>query len=1580
MADPGSPVTRTLIAPAVSTANNGLASPATPLFPSTPTAASAPAPRSSIAVSLHEAALDSPSFRASAVLFGEQVDGIERWLESYAKSTSKLVHDFNGLEDTINNYLAKIVPPPGIVDGVVDADHTLLALKRVSDGSRDWWAQVSFALRRFDSINAEPIRSFLHGDVRTFKETRRNLEQAQKTYDTTLARYVSQSKAKEPSSLREDAFAVYETRRAYLKACMDFCQMAPQLRTGLDKLLTRVSADFWQEMKRTRDSAASSAKWGEEMDRIRGWAKDIELSEAPLKRELQLWRREIGETTLAIIRPSRELEDYSASTVPFLGSRGPSTGGPGGGGGGGGGGGAGGPNNSAPGSGDAVISEKQGWLFLRTVTGKPARVNWIHRWFYCRDGIFGYLVQGPHGVLQGDDIGVLLCSAKPAVQEDRRFCFEVKTKSQNMMLQAETQGQLTEWLEVFEVAKRKAFEASMARDNATNRLGTTIDPAFAITPPSIADFSARALDSAQSGILEDAGSSGNGSGGGGGGGGGGNGNNGGGGGGSVPLSQSSTLPVPGSGPDGGLVGRSSFDVSIAPPRRSITMLGQELRREEGESSREHASRIMQKLDLHRKATFGSGGGDSANRDGGGPGGLTTSMSAGSIGQQAPGAAGAMSGSHNVLTGYPPGAGSSAMSHQRIPGGPQMAFVEPRRGLLAPTTFTKPPLVTFLSKVAVNASSERIICRPSHFGGLPAGILANYWGSQQWGNAFASKGHEYAQDLEANELAMVNSPASPTAGTPVSAHRKTVSVDAAKLADARASGAERPPPESFPMNYPTELRTQHAQFRLLFPSVPLSEKLVLVFNAAWSSASEAGTANQGLVGSGRIYVTPDNMYFYSQSMGLVVAYAVSLDIISEVTAAPGKDCDYIFLHLSQDMNETGFTRITIKTFLEDMDLLQARLNLLIDDLQAAEPMSVSDILVTLQNITTEDEQGRKSPSLFSWDQMTASPPSTRHAVGSGGHRQFSAQSGPHHQHHQHHQHNQHHQHQHNQHHGGAMHSGRRVSGSGSRGLLGHNDMVMRPPGKLQLPAHAIVYEPSDMQKKVAERHFEISAKACFHVLFGDKSFIFPKLYFDRQAREIEQGPWTLADHGKMKRQFTFKVKAVDMLGRQKDETVTDQQTIDIFSDHVTYVVQHVKTAWHLPHSAVFKQVTKIVITHVAKSKCKLAIYVKVDWSKAPPFSKNLVERQALDDASHDAEELAELATDEVRKLGAHSRTKRAMQVYGNIGQQTKAVQFTPTDKDAGSGSGSGSGEKQAGMLRPRTLTDMLLETVRSLLESVVTSLVMWAFAGCRHVFRVATAHRLLLALLALSVATNVLFSSRETAAWWTERHATAYMRKLGVGPNVMMSKSIYLVDLEEAAAAQQQARYGFVADGEADGEHDGEHDGEDSTAPSACYQTFLSIANASNLDAPYEDAGVLLSSPMNRATAQRLRRTRQRLGAYRHDLVVAMRVVNSVEREMVQSEWENWLADETQRCDQVGAMLADRNARRERTFDKTTTTTTTTTTTATTATDIERSEDKKKEQKEMQRLTLLSHWYEDYCGSCRSEQSALHAQEWRHSMI
>ncbi|KAI1313488.1 PH domain-containing protein [Xylaria venustula] len=1398
---------------------------ASPALPTPAPASPATLPKRSspsIPVTLNEAGLDSPSFRASAVFFADQADAIERWLDGYVRTTSKLTHDLLGLEEAINHYLSKLIPPPGIVS--VDHDYTALALKRVGDGSREWWSQILNIARKIDSLSVEPVRTFLASDLRNFRETKRTLEQSQKAYDSTLARYVSQSKTKEPSSLREDAFNVYETRKAYLKASMDFCFFAPQLRFNLDKLLVQISTDVWREMKKSRDAAGSLAKYGQEMDRVRGWSKEMELTESVFKRELQMARRDIGENTLASCKPSREIDDYSASTVPFLGSRGSM-------------------HVFSQGKSAAVV-EKQGWLFLRTIYGKPSRTNWIRRWYYCRDGIFGWLVNGPQGVLQGDEIGVLLCNAKPAVQEERRFCFEVKTKNQTLLLQAETQAQLMEWLEVFEVAKKRAFEASVGRD--TSLLPGGVDPAFSITPPSLPEFSAKSFDTQ---VDEAAG-----------------------------LERIGTLPVPG--PDNGLMPRPSFDVNSSAPKRSATSLA----REEGETGREHAARIMQKLDLHRKATFTSSADSMAMPMPGPTGGIASLISA----------------SHGLLPGYS-GPTLNQGTNTKPQLGQSLLGPEARPGSLAPSTLAKPPSATVLSRTAVAYSGERALTtNPTQL--LPTAIMANYWGSNAWGHEHSARiSHT---DLTSDDPFGPNSPSinmttlgdnddSKTSST-TSLHKKAVSMDAKMNISKIAIGSkDKPVQETFPSNYPTELKTNSAQFRLLFPSVPLDEKLVLVFRSAWSSTSEAKKNIPPMAGNGRIYVTSDNMYFYGHQMGLIVAYMISLDTITEVTAAPGRDCDFIFLHLSQDADGIGYTRITIKTFLEDLDLLHARLNLLIDDLQTEEPMDIPELIKALIQMEKDEVVDQRSPSAESWEEVSAHTPIDDGTA-----------------------------------------AGRSVSPRvNSLAYQARRGSSRKPFPKFQLPKRPVIYEPEDTPNKVAERTFEISAKACFHVLFGDKSFIFPKLYFERRAQQIAQGPWSLNDSGNMQRNFHFKVTYSNRLGRSRQEDITDHQIIEVFSDHVTYVVTHEKTPWHLPHAQGFKLVTKIVITHVAKSKCKLAIFTKVVWSKAPALTKHLVERQALDDASQDAEELAEVATDQVRRLGHHSRTKRAIQVYGNVGLQSQIVVFSPNETDA----------TRKPLINPRTLGSMLFETGRSFAESVASSLMLWAFAGLRRLWKVVSAQRLLILLLGLSVLTNITFSSQSSATWWSERRAANFMSRIGVGPNVMMSKAIYLADLDEAVKST-------------------------SVQPSwpqnsYCYSTFQAIANNSSVDAPHEDAGSSLSPwGSSRATARRLRRTRQKLGSYRHDLVVAMRLVNSVEREMLRSEWENWLIDESSRCEQVGIALQEDASK---TSDPKANSIKAQRAQQGVADDV-----KIDGNNETSRKASLRLWYEEYCGSCKADHDVL----------
>lgn len=1027
----------------------------------------------------------------------------------------------------------------------------------------------------------------------------------------------------------------------------------PELRHAIDKLLVKVCSDHWRDMKKSREiGGVNFSKWSVDMDRVRGWSREMEAGEAIFRRELQIARRDIGETVSKAGKPSRELEDYNLSTVAFLGSKGPST-----------------INILAQGKHNEV-SEKQGWLFNRQISGKPARTTWHRRWFYVKNGIFGWLQQGERsgGVEESDKIGVLLCNVKPAVQEDRRFCFEVKTKSLAILCQAETQSQLMEWLEAFEVAKNKALSASANNDYSQPR---GVDPAFAITPPSVPEFAARAADGFALHGSEDMYGGGN------------------------------LLPEAGS-----LTTRASFDVTA--PKRAATT------REE----------IMSKLDLHRKTT--------------------THLPDPPASPQPPAnsIANLISSSHNILPVYtPPVQQASGAKLQHSQG-----------SSLAPSTLANPPAPTNLSKSAVIVSGERGVGvgRGDDTGGMPSGILANLWGTSNWGyvnrlekgddNGISpgrsippspalnpqepssklpsdeNRKPEAAPDLT-KSASTLSDPAG-TSSNPI--HKKAASVDV-------GSSQFAPKPEKFPDNWPVELKTQQAQFRMLFPNVPIEDKLLLVFRATWNPHDQQDFP-------GRVYVTQNDVYFYSHYFGLILITGVGLDSITEVTAAPGKDCDFVFLHLREGVSTSGRSRITIKIFLENLRLLQSRLNYLIDIIQADEPPPLEAIISTL--IKMEFEKPSRSPSLESWEEVASNTP-----IDDG--TEF----------------------------GRARRADLRSMVHVERGVnLGKSGTDI---AKFQLPSKPVIYEPKDMQRKVIERQFQVSPKALFHVMFGDKSAVFQLLYFERRGKYIAQGPWTVQEEAKrMRRSFEFDIDSVDFLQRAKQEKVVDYQVIEVMNDHVCYVITDFKTPWHLPHHRDFMLVSKIVITHVAKSKCKLAIFTKVDWSRVPRLSKGLVERQALDDACRDAEELADVVADQVRRLGKNSRTQKAIHIFGQLGQLTTVSVFSAKE----------SSQSKRPQIKQRTLTHMVMEIANSFGESMISSVIMWILAILRALWKIANANSIILVALFLSVLTNAFFTSRDTSVWWTERNAAKFMTRIGVGPNSVMSKAIYIKDLDDALRA------------------------------------------------------------------------------------------------------------------------------------------------------------------------------------------------------
>lgn len=1341
-------------------------------------------PLNLVPVGLKEAALDSPTFRATAVHFADQVDLVEKWLDGYVRAASKLVTEVASLETLVNTFLAQSAPPSTVSEAILDHDYTMLALTRYGEGAREFWQQTLQGMKRYDTSLVEPIKAFLSTDLRQFKDARRTMEGNQKVFDSVISRYLGQNKSKEPSSLREDAFQVHEARRAYLKAAMDFCMLAPQLRTTLDKLIVKVFSEQWKEMRSSREaSSAMFAKSSSEMERVRGWSREMETSERAFKRELVTARKQIEDSAEALWRPSRELEDYSASTVPYLGTGAASA-----------------TSVATTAKPQQSRADKQGWLYMKTLTGKPTRTIWSRRWFFVKNGIFGWLIQGVRsgGVEESEKIGVLLCNARPAFQEERRFCFEVKTRDTTITLQAETQGELTEWLASFDLAKRKAFEDPASTE--ANQSTPGVDPAFAISPP-ITEFAAKSDDRHVREGSEDV----------------------------LGLLPERAETM---GPMGT---RASVDVN---PARRVTSL----EREGGEGTRE---RIISKLDLHKRST--------------GSGQLSPGPPSGGI-------ASLISASHNILPvgpSAPPPATENAKRSATMP-----------ISTLAPSTLANPPAPTNLSHTAVVVSGERKIKISREDGtSMPSGILANLWGSTNWGyinrigddsrsdqesGLQVSKSRATSRDDSevmdsmgdvSSQTAADDSSVSPARGI---AHRKTLSVTN-DLTAVSLTKAPQEDLEDYPNYYPLPLKAQHAQFKMLFPSVPASEKVVLVFRAAWNP-------NEQQEFPGRVYVTTKEVYFYSNHLGLVLITGVRLSSIEEVTAAPGRDCDFVYLHLKESSRAEESRRITIKTFLEPLKLLQRRLSYLVHNREADIPAGLEEILKTL--IKMEIDQPKRSSSIESWEDV--GHPSDEAGPGSperARHRNLTTSL--------------------------------RIDGN----LYGEPAKTGRDIQKFKLPNHAVVYAPQGMQASIS-REFGVSAKALFHVMFGDKSAVFQLLYSNRWGDTIVQTPWAKEEGaGQMSRRFTNEAQA---------KPITDVQVIDISNDHLCYVVTNNKYPWRLPYADRFNLATKLVITHTAKSRCKLAVYQQIRWTKPPSLAyfRKLIEAQALNSLEADALDLTNVAMDQVAKLGKHSKTNKAVDIFGGIGQQ---VQVPQIDKKIASTMATVAPTLGTKRARKQSLLSLIMDDAFRHLIGMFTMAVDIFIGVGKGVLKVFTAHTLLVVLLATSILYNSWHSYRDGLVWYNERKAGKFMARLGVTPNPSMSKAIFLTDVETIITPSLD---------------------NDTTS------VFLSSSDTRTCRTTFgEQLSPALPTLATHQIGRRLTRTRDSIARYRHDLLVALRVVNRVERDVVLAEWEEWVRAEESKCAKIEARVRSKN---------------------------------KSALTETQAEELLGTGFEEYCSSCRAE--------------
>lgn len=386
-----------------------------------------------ISVAFKEAALDSPSFRASMNHLDSQLVSTEKWLQAIAALLAKIPKQAKELLSMFL-YLDYLVPS-FLQDGIVDPEYTLTALRGTRDGLQKLWSIAQSSLQiNMPSIDAWE-KTILTRMVR-YKHLRQRFHRAQRKYDHFLNIHMGMLKGKDPALLLEDLQQLAAVRNEYLKSSLDLVVEFSEISLFINRQLISFVYKIWQDkLEKLGENpfvlALFSDVW-EQVKRIHCWCETHRKSSLKMSLDMLRAKKNIQEHSIAQLAPSRNLDDYKSDLI----------------------------NQRLLQDIDESSSEKHGYLFMKTYTEKSKQPIWVRRWAFLQGGVLGFLVLDPSltSVQETDKIGVLLCNVRYAPNEERNFCFEVKTIDTRIVLQAETLYELKSWLKVFSNIGRRIVD------------------------------------------------------------------------------------------------------------------------------------------------------------------------------------------------------------------------------------------------------------------------------------------------------------------------------------------------------------------------------------------------------------------------------------------------------------------------------------------------------------------------------------------------------------------------------------------------------------------------------------------------------------------------------------------------------------------------------------------------------------------------------------------------------------------------------------------------------------------------------------------------------------------------------------------------------------------------------------------------------------------------------------------------------------------------------------------------------------------------------------------------------------------
>ncbi|KAF9904244.1 SNF1-interacting protein [Linnemannia zychae] len=283
-----------------------------PSVPPGPTATEGVAAMIPVAnITLEDALLDNPNFRANIRLFEGQVFFIESWLVALQRSVTMFTEEWKRLNE-VTSVLNKRAEVPLLSQGMLSSQYTIPAMKLVGGAFRTTLALKHQYITEVNDQVVKPLDDFLKTDLKEFKDAKKTFDKALEKYESTLAKYNGQSRQKEPSALREEAFQLYDTRKAYIQAAMSCSMLCIKFQDSLDQL---VLGTFLDLIATQHDYFSGNADHFGSMAlqvlQLKTYMKGHKEASAVALQELEQNKERYTADAIEYWKPSRSLKCYS---------------------------------------------------------------------------------------------------------------------------------------------------------------------------------------------------------------------------------------------------------------------------------------------------------------------------------------------------------------------------------------------------------------------------------------------------------------------------------------------------------------------------------------------------------------------------------------------------------------------------------------------------------------------------------------------------------------------------------------------------------------------------------------------------------------------------------------------------------------------------------------------------------------------------------------------------------------------------------------------------------------------------------------------------------------------------------------------------------------------------------------------------------------------------------------------------------------------------------------------------------------------------------------------------------------------